>query len=133
MSRTFPLQLVRPGRSLGLMQTVAETAVYLASAKEAGMTAEEMKAAVDLIALNPEGGDLIVGSGGCRKVRVPGKGRGKSGGYRIVTVYGGGHMPVYLIHVLSKGARGNFNQAEVAIMAGLAKRLKDAHRARAVS
>ena len=52
------------------------------------MTAEEMTAAVDLVAANPGAGDLIVGSGGCRKVRgVAGKGRGKSGGYRVVTLF----------------------------------------------
>lgn len=115
------------------MQTVAETAPYLASAKEEGMTADEMKAVVDQLALEPDAGEMIVGSGGCRKVRVAGKGRGKSGGYRVVTVYGGGHMPLYLIAVLAKGTRANFNKGEVAAMAILAKRLKDAHRARAVS
>jgi hypothetical protein len=30
-------------------------------------------------------GDLIVGSGGLRKVRVAGRGKGKSRGYRVVT------------------------------------------------
>lgn len=115
------------------MQTVAETPAYLAAAKEEGMTAEEMLAAVLTVSADPEAGDVIVGSGGCRKVRIAGKGKGKSGGYRIVTVYGGGHMPVYLITVLAKGSRANFSQAEVAAMATLAKRLKDAHRPRAVS
>jgi hypothetical protein len=112
------------------MQTVAETQSYLASAKAEGMTDAEMKLVIDTLAQDPSAGDLIVGAGGCRKVRIAGKGKGKSGGYRIVTVYGGGHMPLYLIAVLAKGSRSNFSKGEVSAMAGVAKRLIDAHRAR---
>ena len=94
------------------MQSVVETPAYLAAAREEGMTAEEMTAAVELIAANPGAGDLIVGSGGCRKVRVAGKGRGKSGGYRVVTFFGGEDVPVFLLAVLAKGTRANFTKAE---------------------
>lgn len=37
------------------------------------MTSDEMTAAVNLVTANPTVEDLIAGSGGCRKVRVPGK------------------------------------------------------------
>jgi hypothetical protein len=103
------------------MQTVVETPSYLASAKAEGMTEIEMKAAVDMIAGEPQSGAIIVGSGGCRKVRLAGKGRGKSGGYRVVTVYGGNHMPVFLLWVLSKGSAANFTDAQVKAMAKAAK------------
>lgn len=81
------------------------------------MTLAEMKAAVDIIAANPMAGDLIVGSGGCRKVRVAGRGFGKSGGYRIVTFFGGDQVPVFLIAALSKGSASNFSQSQVNAMA----------------
>jgi hypothetical protein len=116
-----------------MLNAVAETAAYLASAKEEGMTEAEQKLAIDTLAANPEAGELIVGSGGCRKVRIAGKGKGKSGGYRVVTVFGGGHMPVYLIAVLAKGSRANFSKAEVQAMAAVAKRLREAHRPRVAS
>jgi hypothetical protein len=115
------------------MQTVAETQSFISSAKAEGMTAEEIRAVIDTVAETPDAGELIVGSGGCRKVRIPGKGKGKSGGYRVVTVFGGGHMPVYLVAVLAKGSRSNFSKAEVAEMAKVAKRLIDAHRIRKAS
>ncbi|WP_304179280.1 type II toxin-antitoxin system RelE/ParE family toxin [Phenylobacterium aquaticum] len=110
------------------MQTVAETAAYLASAKAEGMTPEEMRRVVDSLAAAPSAGDLIVGSGGCRKLRVAGKGRGKSGGYRVVTIFGGEDMPVYLLAVLAKGSRATFTPAEISAMAVVAKRLVGAHR-----
>jgi len=116
------------------MQTVVETPSFLRRAKDAGMTEEERHAAVDQIAADPEAGDVIVGSGGCRKVRVSGRGKGKSGGYRVVTLFGGGHMPVFLLSVLSKGSHGNFSDAEVAAMRAAAKVIIDTYRRpRAVS
>ena len=62
------------------MHTVAETPTYLRRAKDAGMSEAEMKAAVDQVAFDPAAGDVVQGSGGCRKVRVAGRGKGKSGG-----------------------------------------------------
>lgn len=72
------------------MQSVIETEAYLRAAKDAGMADEERTAAVDLVAANPEAGDLLQGTGGVRKARLAGRGKGKSGGYRIVWYYGGG-------------------------------------------
>jgi hypothetical protein len=106
-----------------LVHTVVETRAYLAAAKTEGMTVDERAAVVNTIAANPEAGDLIVGSGGCRKVRIAGRGRGKSGGYRVVTYFAGDHAPVFLITVLYKGTRGNFSGAEVSAMARMTGRL----------
>ena len=41
-------------------------------------------AMVSAISREPTFGELMVGTGGCRKVRFPGKGKGKSGGYRTI-------------------------------------------------
>lgn len=93
------------------METVVETPAYLAAADDAGMSVAERNAAVDLVSANPDAGDLIVGTGGCRKVRLAGKGRGKSGGYRLITFYKVGDR-VFLLTVFSKGDRANLTRAE---------------------
>lgn len=54
-------------------------------------------------------------------MRLAGRGKGKSGGYRVVTFFSYADFPVYAIALLSKGARANFNDAEVAAMAKFAK------------
>ena len=69
------------------MHAVIETRIYLRAPDDEGMTEEERARAVDTIARDPMAGDLIVGGGGCRKIRIAGKGRGKSGGYRVLTYY----------------------------------------------
>jgi len=94
------------------MQTVVETDSYLRDAKSAGMTEDERNAAVDLVATDPDAGDVMQGTGGVRKARLAGRGKGKSGGYRIVYYFGGGDIPVYLLTVFGKGEKANLTQGE---------------------
>ena len=82
-----------------------------------------------MLATDPAAGDLIVGSGGCRKVRLAGRGKGKSGGYRVVIFYAPPDRPVYAIAMLSKGSRADFTKAEVAAMAAAARAILGARRA----
>jgi hypothetical protein len=43
------------------------------------MTEREIESLVDVLATNPTTGNEMPGTGGCRKVRVAGRGKGKSG------------------------------------------------------
>ena len=117
------------------MQSVIETPDYLADAKKAGLSRNEREEIVEYIARNPKAGDLIQGSGGARKVRFAVRGRGKSGGVRIITFFGGKDIPVFLMNVFSKGERANLSDAEVnalrSILAGAAKRYREAAKERA--
>lgn len=76
---------------------------------------EERGAFAAYLAVNPEAGDLIVGSGGCRKVRWSLKGTGKSGGVRVIytvqlkngtvvllTIYGKSAQDTIPAHILRK-------------------------------
>ena len=71
--------------------------MFEAAAKRAGMTEVETAALKDMLAKDPEAGELIQGSGGCRKVRVAGRGKGKSGGYRVITFYSSTVIPVFCL------------------------------------
>jgi len=106
-----------------MLHTVIETAAFLRSADAAGMTEIELKLAADTVAADPLAGDLIVGSGGCRKVRIAGRGFGKSGGYRIVTFYAGPDVPVFLLWALSKGRAANLTRAQVNTLATVTRTL----------
>jgi hypothetical protein len=94
------------------MHTVALTHAFVRAAAEAGLSDDAVRQLVDLIAANPTAGDLIVESGGCRKVRVAGRGKGKSGGYRVITYYAGEAMPVFLTTMFSRGERANLTKDE---------------------
>ena len=94
------------------MQTVIETPGFLRDAKRAGLTEAERTAIVTHLAGRPDAGAEIPGSGGARKVRFAGRGRGKSGGYRVVTFYSGETVPVFLLNVFAKGERVDLSPAE---------------------
>lgn len=115
---------------ISYMRSVIETQAYLASAKDAGMSAEEMAAVVDMIAANPEAGEIMPGCGGARKLRVARPGGGKSGGYRVITYYAGDVFPVFLLTVFGKNEKANLSKAERNTLAGLTKQLTDALTAR---
>lgn len=80
------------------------------------MTDEKRREIADEMSADPTQGDEIQNSGGVRKVRVAGRGKGKSGGYRIMSACCGDDIPVYLLAVLGKGDRANFSDAEVGAM-----------------
>ena len=107
------------------MQTVIETESYLRAAKDAKLSEDEMKSAVDLVATDPEAGDLMQGTGGVRKARLAGRGKGKSGGYRIVWYFGGGDIPVFLLTVFGKGEKANLTQGERNALRQMTKLLKE--------
>jgi len=65
------------------MYTVSETDIFQRYANEI-WSDDERVAFVTWIANNPLSGDVIPGTGGLRKVRWSGSGRGKRGGARVI-------------------------------------------------
>ncbi len=59
------------------------------------------------VAGNPECGDLIPGSGGCRKIRWSRAGSGKRGGVRIIYAARLAHGALVLLVIYAKSAREN--------------------------
>lgn len=106
------------------MQTVIETKPYLAAAEAADMSEAERERVVLFLAENPEAGDLIKESGGCRKIRIAKDGRGKSGGYRVITWFGGRDTPVFLLSVFAKGQKANLSDKERNVLAKLTGTLR---------
>lgn len=82
------------------------------------------------LAANPTAGDEISGTGGCRKIRFSGRGRGKSGGYRTITFYSGEMMPVFLITVFGKGEKSNSSKGERNKLRGITKQIVDQYQGR---
>lgn len=94
------------------MQVVVATPGFLADAKDADIGEEERNDIINALAATPTAGVVIKGTGGARKVRFAGRGKGKSDGYRVITFYGGEDIPVFLLNVFAKGDRVDLSQAE---------------------
>ena len=85
------------------MHTVVELERFKRSAKSTGVTDEELNNIITHLALNPSAGTVIPGTGGARKLRFRARGKGKSGGYRVITFFSGHDIPVFLVDIFAKG------------------------------
>ena len=90
--------------------TVVETGTF-ASRADRLMTTAEREAAIDMIAADPDCGDLIVGGGDVR----------------IVYYFRHLAMPVFLLTVFAKIERANLNRAEINELAQAPKARAWAH------
>ncbi len=104
--------------------TVIETDAFKARVK-GRMSAEAVEAVIDLVAAEPLCGDLIQGTGGVRKLRFAVKGKGKSGGVRVVYYYHNETLPVFLMTVFAKKEKDNLTKAERNMLAKAARALRD--------
>jgi hypothetical protein len=71
---------------------------------------------------------FLQGTGGCRKFRFAKEGGGKSGGYRVVTWFGGGDVPVFLLTVFAKGRQATLTPDERNGLARITAALKRARK-----
>ena len=81
------------------------------SQRKALISDDEFKTLQSEIIKNPEIGDLIVGTGGLRKIRLASQNTGKSGGYRTIYLL---VVPdkIYLVTLYKKGQKETLTQAE---------------------
>jgi hypothetical protein len=56
---------------------------------------------VRTIGSEPQKGERMEGTGGARKIRFAGRGKGKSGGYRAISYFAGEDVPVFLLALVS--------------------------------
>ncbi len=102
------------------MHTVVETPRFLADAARL-FTDEEREAIVDRVATDPRCGVVVPGGESIRKVRVGFGGRGKRGGARVIYLFGGNDVPVFLLAAFAKNEKDDLSRAELSTMAKAVK------------
>lgn len=103
------------------MRTVAETPIFQRYAADVWSDRERIEF-INWIALHPEAGDVIPGSGGCRKVRWAVSGRGKSGGARVI-YFNAIEQTIWLLIVYTKS---KFDNLPTSFLAELKQGVEDA-------
>ncbi len=96
------------------MHTVTELNSFRRAATKAGMSEDDITDLVNYLAENPDAGDEISGTGGCRKVRfaIRGNNKGKSGGVRTIALFSGENLPVFLVTAFGKSQKVNLTMTE---------------------
>jgi hypothetical protein len=88
------------------MRTIVETELFTRQA--ARLWSEEERGEFCIwLAQHPDAGDLVPGSGGCRKIRWRRAGSGKSGGVRVITFQKTADGRIFLLMIYAKSVRGN--------------------------
>jgi hypothetical protein len=88
------------------MYTIIETPTFQEDARKL-WSEEERGAFCAWLAVNPEGGQVIPGSGGCRKVRWSMTGAGKRGGVRVIYFNRLPSGEIWLLVIYRKSVTGN--------------------------
>jgi hypothetical protein len=93
------------------MQTIVELPEFIKRSSNL-LEGNEKASIINYLAFHPQSGDLMQGTGGIRKLRWSAKGKGKSGGVRVIYYYQDGTMPLFLLSVFGKGEKANLSKAE---------------------
>lgn len=90
--------------------TFIYTRQFSASA-EGVLTEDAFRALEDSLLKTPDAGDVVAGTAGVRKLRVPLPGRGKSGGARVLYYYAAMRERVYFLLIYPKNVAVTISDA----------------------
>jgi hypothetical protein len=113
------------------MLTVVETSAFARRAEKL-LSIEEHEDLLFYLALHPESGDEIPGTGGVRKVRYAAKGKGKSGGVRVIYYFFDEENPLYAIFLYGKNEQANLTPEQKKAVTAFAATLKAAAKVRRI-
>ena len=88
---------------------------------DALLTADERHELIDYLAHNPCAGDLIEGTGGIRKLRYAAKGKGKSGGVRVIYYMFDDAHPLFALLIYGKNEQADLSPVQHRAVAEFAR------------
>ncbi|MDP6066743.1 MAG: type II toxin-antitoxin system RelE/ParE family toxin [Alphaproteobacteria bacterium] len=94
------------------------------------MSHAEREELIDFLANSPVTVAPLPRTGGVRKIRWASKGKGKSGGVRVIYYYHSHQMPLYLFSVFGKSDKDNLTRAEENDLRQVTAGIKAVHRGR---
>jgi hypothetical protein len=111
--------------------TIVETSAFLRRAEKLP-SVEEHEELLFYLAMHPLAGDEIPGTGGVRKVRFSARGKGKSGGVRVIYYFFDEVNPLYAIFLYGKQEQANLTPQQKREVADFAATIKAAAKLRRI-
>ena len=99
-----------------------ETSIFTAQVTEE-MDDDSYRSLQAHLAAHPESGDLIRHSGGLRKIRWSGSGRGKRGGTRTIYYWDVGDR-ILMLYLYKKNERSDLTPAQLTVLKGIVEDFK---------
>ena len=97
-----------------MKRTFIEVPLFTKKWHDLGLTDESLKRLQEELLNNPKAGDVIQGTGGIRKIRIPmsDKNKGKRGGARVVYIDIELKEIIYFINVYTKNEKDDLTEDE---------------------
>ena len=86
-------------------RTFIEVPTFTKKWKNLGLTDDNLRALENVLLNDPKAGDVIQGTGGLRKIRIPLENTGKRGGGRVIYVDIEIKETIYFINVYTKNEK----------------------------
>ena len=93
-------------------RTFIEVPTFTRKWKELGLTDDNLRELQKILLDNPKAGDVIQGTGGLRKIRIPLDNTGKRGGGRVIYVDIEFKETIYFINVYTKNEKDDLTEEE---------------------
>jgi mRNA-degrading endonuclease RelE of RelBE toxin-antitoxin system len=113
------------------MLSIVETSAFVRRAENL-LSTEEHEEMLFYLALHPLAGDEIPGTGGVRKVRFAARGKGKSGGVRVIYYFYDEENPLYAIFLYGKNEQANLTPKQKREVTTMAATIKAAAKVRRI-
>lgn len=105
-------------------RTFKEVPIFTRKWKELGLSDEILRDLQNIL-LKPKSGDVIQGTGGLRKIRIPLEDTGKRGGGRVLYVDVELKDTIYFINVYTKNEKDDLTEDEKKAFKAVIKVLKE--------
>ncbi len=102
------------------MITIVELPEFIRHSQKL-LGADEHQNLINHLALYPQSGVIIQGTGGIRKLRWKREGMGKSGGVRVIYYFHNENYPLFLLTLFGKSEKVNLTKSERNELAKLTK------------
>ena len=94
-----------------MLITIVELPEFIKKSEKV-LQKEERDELLYYLSSNPKAGNLIQGTGGIRKLRWASKGKGKSGGSRVIYFFHNETIPLFLLTIFNKNEKINLTKSE---------------------
>ena len=94
---------------------IVETSVFTRRVLKL-LSDENYRSLQQVLVANPEAGNLIRQSGGLRKIRWSGEGRGKRGGVRIIYYWAPAHETILMLLMYGKNEQDDLTPGQLRIL-----------------
>ena len=106
-------------------RTFKEVPSFTKKWQSLGLTDEDLRSLENILLKNPKMGDVIQGTGGIRKIRIPYDDIGKRGGGRVIYIDIEVKECIYFLNVYVKNEKLDLSEEEKKILKKLVTLLKE--------